>query len=73
MSRAKSIAKFSGAEYAPEILNYGLIAWENAGRDPRVFRNAMVVFDSNGGGTERESVKRLLAEVRDDVIGTMPG
>lgn len=72
MKRAKSIAKYTGALYAPEILNYGYIAWSEAGRDPAVFRNAVVEYDS-GDGTERANVKKLLAEVRDDVKSTLPG
>jgi predicted transcriptional regulator len=72
LSHAKSIADATGAAYAPEILNYGLIAWDKAGRDPRVFRNAIVIYDTNNG-TERASVKRLLSDVRDDVVTTIPG
>ena len=63
--------KSGTGEYAPEILNYGYIAWREAGRDGAVFRNARVVFDS-AGGTTTANVKRLLSEARDDIL-RIPG
>jgi hypothetical protein len=57
MSRLKS----ASGEYAPEVVEYGAIAWVKAGRDPAEFRNAMIEYDT-ASGTETMLAKNLLAE-----------
>jgi len=63
--------KSGPGEYAPEIVNYGYIAWCDAGRDPAAFREARIEFDT-ADGTAIVKARRLLAEIRDDVL-RIPG
>lgn len=51
--------KSKNTDYAPEILEYGQIAWSDAGRDPSTFGNALVEFDTPAGKKVRPVSKLL--------------
>jgi len=63
--------KSGPGEYAPEIVNYGYIAWCDAGRDPASFREAHIEFDT-ADGSKIVKARQLLAQVRDDIL-RIPG
>lgn len=57
-----SLVKSKAGEYAPEIVEWGRIAWQNAGRDPAEFDNAVVVWDAPNGGTNGKRVSWLIRQ-----------
>jgi len=52
--------KSNRGEWAPEVVHWGKIAWENAGRDPATFDRAVVKFDRVDGGTQGIKMSNLL-------------
>lgn len=58
-----STVKSAAGEFAPEVVEYGGIAWAKAGRDPQAFRNLVVQFQNPEGSQERRRASRLLQEL----------
>lgn len=59
-----STIKGMGCDWAPEVVQYGFEAWKKAGRDPKEFQDAMIVFDTTDG-VQGDRASELLAEVDD--------
>lgn len=59
-----SMRKSQNCDYAPEIIDYGETAWKMAGRNPKEFANAVVVFDSPDEGRLLRPVQTLLRKLR---------
>jgi len=55
-----SMLKSKPEEWAPEVVNWGKIAWTKAGRDPVKFNNAIVEFDRVDRNKMRIKVSNLL-------------
>lgn len=55
-----STFKADSYDHVGEILEYGRISWIKAGRDPAVFDNALVEYDTKDGGTDVGVARRLI-------------
>jgi len=58
-----SLAKSKAGEFAPEVVDWGRIAWQNAGRDPAEFDDAVVIWDNPDGGTTGKRVSWLVRQI----------
>jgi hypothetical protein len=58
----------SAYEHAHEVVNYGYIAWGQAGLDQVEFAELMIEFENPEGETVIRPAKTLLSDVRDDVV-----